>query len=145
MGGSLPPREAWIEIRSTVLLMVIILSLPPREAWIEIPLKIRKGSHIKSRFPRGKRGLKLPVTLYTYIGTGRFPRGKRGLKSPKIDMKPDLLSRFPRGKRGLKLNERKAYASLERSLPPREAWIEIRLIDSITVCRVVASPAGSVD
>ena len=101
MGGSLPPREAWIEIRSTVLLMVIILSLPPREAWIEIPLKIRKGSHIKSRFPRGKRGLKL--------------------------------------------NERKAYASLERSLPPREAWIEIRLIDSITVCRVVASPAGSVD
>ena len=36
MKWSLPPREAWIEIASTVPTAIPMTSLPPREAWIEI-------------------------------------------------------------------------------------------------------------
>ena len=37
------------------------MSLPPREAWIEIGGVDIDAYTIKSRFPRGKRGLKLIV------------------------------------------------------------------------------------
>ena len=33
-------------------------SLPPREAWIEIRAKGKRGEREWGRFPRGKRGLK---------------------------------------------------------------------------------------
>ena len=57
---SLPPREAWIEILSAVgMLPKAELSLPPREAWIEIENYVKEHWYNAGRFPRGKRGLKL--------------------------------------------------------------------------------------
>ena len=56
--GSLPPREAWIEMMSVVSQNCPLASLPPREAWIEICNYNQVGLRRAGRFPRGKRGLK---------------------------------------------------------------------------------------
>ena len=101
-------------------------------------------------------------------GPGRFPRGKRGLKSPYFSYTCSLWGRFPRGKRGLKylpcrfggreqksLPPREAWIEIDdiqlslfkgtESLPPREAWIEIGPWQYAGSGENVASPAGSVD
>ena len=55
------------------------------------------------------------------------------------------MGRFPRGKRGLKLCSRGKNAAAERSLPSREAWIEIDCTRKNRCLMMVASLAGSVD
>ena len=56
-------------------------SLPPREAWIEIKTMTAKQISKSSRFPRGKRGLKSFFGDFGgIVNHRRFPRGKRGLK-----------------------------------------------------------------
>ena len=83
-------------------------------------------SFARSRFPRGKRGLKFRIVHFTDPSwNGRFPRGKRGLKSSAFFPAPYPSGRFPRGKRGLKFVETKKELVKLASLPPREAWIEI--------------------
>ena len=78
---------------------------------------------------------------------GRFPRGKRGLKFVINNYYPvPQMGRFPRGKRGLKYVLQSLFHILELSLPPREAWIEIRKAAAAFLKSAnVASPAGSVD
>ena len=122
---------------------------------------------IQRRFPRGKRGLKYQKEVEGLEELSRFPRGKRGLKSRAGASSPSTVGRFPRGKRGLKSFKLELYVYLHKSLPPREAWIEmthigcrgspdgslppreawIEMGTSFTIHRGdrVASPAGSVD
>ena len=47
---SLPPREAWIEISSRQMCLRQSMSLPPREAWIEI-LSLRFFARLSSSLP----------------------------------------------------------------------------------------------
>ena len=61
--GSLPPREAWIEIFLSADYPRRRRSLPPREAWIEILMLISTARVNGCRFPRGKRGLKWLVSV----------------------------------------------------------------------------------
>ena len=57
---SLPSRGAWIEMGDTIAgLSRFTPSLPSRGAWIEITLNHLLPVTVKSRSPRGERGLKL--------------------------------------------------------------------------------------
>ena len=56
-----------------------------------------------------------------------------------------VTRRFPRGKRGLKSVIRFFGRSDQRSLPPREAWIEIFMPEHRLEEHEVASLAGGVD
>ena len=143
-------------------------SLPPREAWIEINPPRRAFCCTESRFPHGKRGLKLPIYHLQTINRGRFPHGKRGLKLAALYGDADAWlslppreawieitissamrliapGRFPHGKRGLKSKIVDISTAGKPSLPPREAWIEIMLIPLKLRAENVASPTGSVD
>ena len=98
------------------------------------------------RFPHGKRGLKLIWPLLLAIRSqGRFPHGKRGLKLPRNIIIKNITCRFPHGKRGLKYPEKAAKITMNASLPPREAWIEILKSKKGSNNGGVASPTGSVD
>ena len=55
-------------------------SLPSREAWIEIVFPDSLEMTCPCRFPRGKRGLKYQYNKRRIEKRSRFPRGKRGLK-----------------------------------------------------------------
>ena len=77
---------------------------------------------------------------------GRFPRGKRGLKYLGKGFRIlEGVCRFPRGKRGLKFFQLVIVDFADKSLPPREAWIEMPLPSKARSAFLVASPAGSVD
>ena len=100
---SLPSREAWIEIAVKLSSMSLSWrSLPPREAWIEIAT-----SNCAAR------------------SLCRFLRGKRGEIPAKCCIRRKDLSCFSRGKRGLKYEGTPRREPEQRSLPSREAWIEI--------------------
>ena len=124
--GSLPPREAWIEINNRGGVCINrIMSLPPREAWIEIFKQGLIDYRALGCFPCGKRGLKLllgqqlqqlPPSLpsreaWIEIRPGlslpvvlcRFPCGRRGLKYRLARNDSISMGRFPHGRRGLKL------------------------------------------
>ena len=120
---SLPSREAWIEISIRSRLTSCIKSLPSREAWIEI-WHPAKASQRFGRFPRGKRGLKSPLT------TGLATVAK-SLPSREAWIEIFTPSSFP--------------AAQTMSLPSREAWIEIMSVVSQNCPLAVASLAGSVD
>ena len=62
-----------------------------------------------------------------------------------MTIKQLINSRFPRGKRGLKYDYDETELETVESLPPREAWIEMRRRRRAAMLNDVASPAGSVD
>ena len=80
-GGSLPSREAWIEIPATLFGGTWVASLPSREAWIEIVhLFVIKSVGYPS-LPSREAWIEIPVPELSVLPPhGRFPRGKRGLK-----------------------------------------------------------------
>ena len=97
-------------------------SLPPRGAWIEII-----------------------VFLLVILPSLSLPHGERGLK---LLWEPKLhhgSRRSPHGERGLKCHEKTHCKSTHKSLPPRGAWIEIRIQPSDREGTLVAPPTGSVD
>ena len=53
LSGSLPPREAWIEMHEVRLMRREYVSLPPREAWIEIVTTLYKKVSIYVASPAG--------------------------------------------------------------------------------------------
>ena len=70
---SLPSREAWIEMGCFAGRCTASWSLPSREAWIEITLQYANTSAQMSRFPRGKRGLKLESAYAAGSDEGSLP------------------------------------------------------------------------
>ena len=145
--GSLPSREAWIEILPYISIPDVCLgrfprgkrglkfpcrsafrrahrSLPSREAWIEIHesvgVRFSEGS-----LPSREAWIEIKNGRILSVNRRRFPRGKRGLKFNYAGYLAVQTSRFPRGKRGLKLMLGISCSCLSWSLPSREAWIEI--------------------
>ena len=84
-------------------------------------------------------------TPCAFICWCRFPHGKRGLKFIKDVDALVKICRFPHGKRGLKWIYTPLWPPRPPSLPPREAWIEIDILEQIELDKLVASPTGSVD
>ena len=120
---SLPSREAWIEIPSVQKADFHRRSLPSREAWIEIHNGDGVIRQKKSRFPRGKRGLKSGAEAY-YVGNAMS---------------------LPSREAWIEIAWIRITTSARSSLPSREAWIEIRRAHWCPRGMKVASLAGSVD
>ena len=78
---SLPSRGAWIEIPEAFTLgRSCGGSLPSRGAWIEISPRAFSALTLRSRSPRGERGLKSGKDGTDGAPGRRSPRGERGLK-----------------------------------------------------------------
>ena len=97
-------------------------SLPTRGAWIEIFCHICYRMVTNSRSPHGERGLK-------YSNSENHHKQAGG--------------RSPHGERGLKFEFNPLYdVDVQRSLPTRGAWIEIRRITELVQFQPRRSPHG---
>ena len=74
--------------------------------------------------------------------TCRSPHGERGLKYLPGDGRGAAGGRSPHGERGLKSCGAVVAGRIQRSLPSRGAWIEIRLTTWLPPCPVSRSPHG---
>ena len=125
---SLPPREAWIEIDMAIILSVHPRSLPPREAWIEICHILHGLNKSVWSLPPREAWIEISASSSASAASAcRFPHGKRGLKFLVMYSPRSCLRRFPHGKRGLKYCGVAKSDAPMLSLPPREAWIEMRV------------------
>ena len=78
-------------------------SLPSREAWIEIMGGSCIATGALSRFPRGKRGLKLSVCRFYRVPGPSLPSREAWIEIEMVlTLSLSRARRFPRGKRGLK-------------------------------------------
>ncbi len=100
---------------------ISLLSLPPRGAWIEIEKAVPAARFLRSRSPRGERGLKYGRPLFhDRLGRSLPPRGAW------IEI-TSLLRR---------------NNGCMRSLPPRGAWIEISKKKPTNKTKNSRSPRG---
>ena len=85
-----------------------MVSLPSRGAWIEISEPCSPEYDVKSRSPRGERGLKFNTALDFRLFAGRSPHGERGLKSAGQPRRSGPGGRSPHGERGLKYTDQRS-------------------------------------
>ena len=123
--GSLPSREAWIEISPSSLLLSPPWSLPSREAWIEMATLCGSGGKIPS-LPSREAWIEILVCIKVSKITESLPSREAWIEIIPSGTPTPRRCRFPRGKRGLKSKETADSSLRSWSLPSREAWIEIR-------------------
>ena len=80
LGGSLPSRGAWVEIRMADTSCDGGRSLPSRGAWVEIPAWWQKNPALESLPSRGAWVEMAMAEKTRGIRRCRSPRGERGLK-----------------------------------------------------------------
>ena len=162
---SLPVRGAWVEMRTSCCTVSMSSRRSPcGERGLKCvpaaPRVIPSG-----RSPCGERGLKyldekpvfasvgsLPVRgAWVEMGGAvtaplpiprRSPCGERGLKSFAAALVRRRPCRSPCGERGLKCPLHEVVCRLDRSLPVRGAWVEIRAISSASRAASCRSPCG---
>ncbi len=122
-------------------------SLPPRGAWIEMNRQILCSRPLSSRSPRGERGLKfLQTKAISQNQYRRSPRGERGLKYPRLPSVTSWVSSLPPRGAWIEIQQTGSDPVVDIRRSPRGErglkWLA-RLHEH--VANQVAPPAGSVD
>ena len=102
------------------------MSLPPREAWIEIKAVGLPNGKEYGRFPHGKRGLKYQSGNAARRGHGSLPPREAWIEINMAFIACHTFTRsLPPREAWIEITKEHHNKKYHLSLPPREAWIEI--------------------
>ena len=107
-------------------------------------VKIGNNQNLRSRIPRGMRGLKSSLyKILDYSSRSRIPRGMRGLKYYVIFVLTITNWSHPARDAWIEIpGENHEFAEVEASHPARDAWIEIWLWIDSKICFESRIPRG---